>query len=210
MTAVVLTGGRSRRLGEPKAWVAVGGEPCVARVFAACQEVCGARVCFQGYDPRLGARFPKTPVWSDPEPGEGPLAALVAALQAAQGDSVLLLACDLPFVSAALLRDVAAAVDAGADIAWPVDSDRAHPLCGAYGAGVVSAARALRAAGRRSLLALEEAPGLRVRRLAPRAAWGDLQRLFCNVNTPEELARARGMVTAVPPELAPAPRGDSP
>lgn len=189
MTGVILTGGASRRMGQPKAWLEVGGRSCIARVRDACLEA-GLAVEFQGALPGVREAFPAHDLHLDPEPGQGPLAALVAALARHPGAAVLLLACDLPFASPALLRGVARAV-VDADWAAPTVGGRAHPLCGAYAPTVLAPARALVAAGRRDMQALLRAPELRGRTLVPDPSWGDPDVLLLNVNTPEDLQRAR-------------------
>ncbi len=191
VVAVVLTGGRSRRMGQDKAWVEVGGRPCVERVWAACAEACDT-VEFQGALAGLAAAFPGTPVWPDPAPGSGPLAGLRAALERRPGQGVLLVACDMPFVSATLLRGVAAALP-GADWAAPAHAERLHPLSGAYAPAVLPVVQALLAAGRRSMHALLEEQSLTGRQVSPSPAWGDAERLLLNLNSPEDVARARGL-----------------
>ncbi len=198
MVAVVLTGGASRRMGEPKAWLPVGGRACLDRVAAACREA-GADVEFQGFLEGLGDRFPGTPAWPDPEPGSGPLAALAAALARAPRDAVLLVAADMPFLRPALLRAAAEAVAGGADWAVPEHGGRLHPLAAAYGPAVLPRARALLAAGRRDMHALLDEPALRGVRLSPQPAWGDPDRLLLNVNTPDDLALARRLAEGDPP-----------
>jgi molybdopterin-guanine dinucleotide biosynthesis protein A len=185
--AVILTGGASRRMGRPKAWLEIGGRSLLARVRAACLEA-GFRVEFQGDLPGVPEAFPGDPVHADPRPGEGPLASLASAL--GRSGPLLLLACDLPFLSPPLLRDLAAEL-AGADWAAPAAGEQAHPLCAAYGPAVLAPARELLRAGRRDMHSLLAHPGLRGRLLAPRPAWGDPERLLLNVNTPEDLERAR-------------------
>jgi molybdopterin-guanine dinucleotide biosynthesis protein A len=187
--AVILAGGQSRRMGQHKAWLEVGGQPLIRRVWSACRAV-PLPVCFQGEVPGLAAAFPDVPAWRDPVPGGGPLTALAEALARADGQVVLLLACDLPFLTPALLRGVLAALGEG-DWAVPVAGGRDHPLCAAYAPSVLPRARALLAAGRRSLRDLLAAEDLHGRRLPLEPAWGDPESLLCNVNTPEDLAAAR-------------------
>lgn len=189
MIAVILTGGASRRMGQPKAWLEVGGRSCIARVRDACLEA-GFGVEFQGALPGVREAFPADRLHPDPEPGGGPLAALVAALSRHPGAPVLLLACDMPFLSVSLLQGVAGAV-AAADWVVPTAGDRFHPLCAAYAPAVLPPARALVAAGHRDMQALLRSPGLRGRAVAPDPAWGDPDVLLLNVNTPADLERAR-------------------
>jgi molybdopterin-guanine dinucleotide biosynthesis protein A len=90
--AAVLAGGASRRMGRDKATLAVGGVALAARVLAAAAQVADPVVLVapDGHPARrLGALVVT-------DPGEGPLAALAAALAALADDHVLALAGDHP------------------------------------------------------------------------------------------------------------------
>ena len=189
MVAVILSGGQSRRMGTPKAWVDIGGRPCIGRVLDACRAA-PLGVEFQGTLAGLAEAFPGVPVWPDADPGQGPLAALAAAFARRPGRSVFLLACDLPFVSPDLLRGVAAALD-GADWAVPAHGGQLHPLCAAYAPSALPLVAALLGQGRRDMHALLRHPALSGRRVEPTPAWGAPDTLLMNVNTPEDLAAAR-------------------
>jgi len=188
MRAVILTGGGSRRMGVDKAWLDIGGRPCLQRVWETCLAVAG-EVEFQGRLSGLEERFPGVPVWPDADPGGGPLAALAAALD--RGGALLLVAGDLPFLTPELLRATAAALGGGADWAAPSHQGRLHPLCAAYAPAVGPVAAALLASGRRDMQALLRYPDLRGAPLPPAPEWGDPERLLMNVNTPQDLERAR-------------------
>ncbi len=136
--AIVLAGGAGRRLGGvDKAALRVAGKPLLDRVVAACGEARDVVV--------VGAERPTMrPVqWTLEEPpGGGPLAGLAAGVARLRLDSeqVVVLATDLPYVTAADVDRLLSAI-ADADAVVFVDaSDRAQPLCAAYDV------RALRAA----------------------------------------------------------------
>ena len=132
----------------------------------------------------------------DREPGLGPLAALVWALDAAVEDRCWVLSCDLPFVTPELGGALVAELgDHGEDgsplAAVPTVAGQLQPLCAAYRREAWRrGARALEE-GRRSMRSLlDEVP---VRHLSEE--WlqplGDPRRLLLNVNTPEDLETAR-------------------
>ena len=134
-------------------------------------------------------------VIADAVPGAGPLGGLYTALLDASHDRVVILACDLPFVTAALFERLAAESRTGQEIdaVVPRSARGLEPLCALYRPRCAAAARAridrgdLRVAG---LLA-----DLRVRELGPDALAPDNEgSLFENVNTPHDHARARGWV----------------
>jgi molybdopterin-guanine dinucleotide biosynthesis protein A len=111
---VVLAGGASRRMGRDKAALAVDGETLAARAARRLLGVC-ARVAIADGGRGLVPGLPCVP----DAPAPGPAAGILGAARAWPGHPLLVLACDLPRVSAALLRElvrrlpVAEAVEAG-------------------------------------------------------------------------------------------------
>jgi molybdopterin-guanine dinucleotide biosynthesis protein A len=137
----------------------------------------------------------------DREPGLGPLAGLVWALEAAVEDRCWVLSCDLPFVTpelgGALVTELG---DPGAEdsplAAVPTVAGQLQPLCAAYRREAWRTGARVLEEGRRSMRALmDEIP---VRYLSEE--WlqplGDARQLLLNVNAPEDLQTARGL--AVP------------
>jgi molybdopterin-guanine dinucleotide biosynthesis protein A len=126
--AVVLAGGAARRLGGvDKPALDVGGSSLLDRVLAAVPDA--ARVVVVG--PR---RTTSSPVlWCREEPpGGGPVAALAAGLSEVTADYVLVLAADLPFLTAGTVGTLLAAAG-GRDGALLVDdSGRDQLLAGAW------------------------------------------------------------------------------
>lgn len=120
-------------------------------------------------------------------PGCGPLGGLHAALTAARGDAVLLVACDMPYLStpfAAYLLSLAAE----ADIVVPQSERGYHPLCAVYTRACLEPAAA-RLADRR--LKMRELVGSMRTRVVPVEEirqFGDPDRLLANVNTPADYA----------------------
>ena len=103
----VLAGGQSRRMGRDKALLPLGDQTLIERVIAAARPL--ACPCFIVGDPATYAHL-GLPVHPDRHPGLGPLGGLHTAL-GATGAPVLLLACDLPF----LTPDFLATSSTGAD-----------------------------------------------------------------------------------------------
>jgi molybdenum cofactor guanylyltransferase len=103
---LVLTGGRSTRMGRDKAALAWHGRPALERaceMLAACTD--GAFVSLrpdQAGDPLRSAR----PHIVDGATGQGPIAGIAAAQAARPEAAWLVLACDLPFVDAGTLANL--------------------------------------------------------------------------------------------------------
>src|SRR5437764_14574009 len=92
---VVLAGGKSSRMGRPKAWLPFHGQPMLARVLDRLAPLFEERVIVRapGQElPEVPARFVE-----DEEPGLGPLAGLLAGLSAVTRPLAFAVSCDAPF-----------------------------------------------------------------------------------------------------------------
>jgi molybdopterin-guanine dinucleotide biosynthesis protein A len=174
--AAVLAGGRSRRMGTVKALAPLGGAPLIARPLAAARAA--------GLEPvvvaKPGSPLPgalDVPVWEEPAEPVHPLCGVVCALERA-GASLLVLACDQPWVPAELLRTLAAT---DADVALCAVEGRPQPLPARCAPALLPQ---LRAALAREAPLREALTGLAPVMVAAEARW------LAGVNTPEELAAA--------------------
>lgn len=194
VSAAILAGGRARRLGgADKASLTVGRARIIDRQLAALSAVADdiRIVCNDpGRYADLGIR-----VIADAIPGAGPLGGIYSALLDAAHEHVLIVACDLPFVTAALLERLAAE-----SLGWP-ETDAVvprsarglEPLCAVYRRRCAAAARRRIEQGTLQAAGLLE--DVRARILEPDAlAPYDEGALFENVNTPHDHQRARGWV----------------
>ena len=194
ISAAILAGGRATRFGgADKASLVVGGLRIVERQLAAIGAVTD--------DVRIvandAARYAALGVRVVPDliAGVGPLGGLYTALVDARHDRVLVLACDLPFVPAALLERLA--MESGTaqqvDAVVPRTARGLEPLCAVYWKACAGRAQAQIARGDLRMTAL--LADLHVRELGRDVlAPYDGEALFENVNTPHDYARARGRV----------------
>jgi molybdopterin-guanine dinucleotide biosynthesis protein A len=184
VTGLLLTGGTSRRMGDDKARQTVGGVPMGVLAGRALLKAADP-VLALGPDPGLGL-----PTVEDPR--EGPLAALAAGMANLAGSGhrgpVLLLACDLPLVSAELLRLVAAELGE-AEASVPVAGGRRQPLAACYSAEILPLMLELVQNGERSMRALLAAIDVHeVSEESWRRVAGPLE--LTDVDTPEDLRMA--------------------
>ncbi len=210
MAGAVLAGGRGSRLGGSKATAVLAGRPLISYALAAMTAAGleGFVVAKPGTElPDLGAfrsGMPAVPpAHADAETAEGPgglvevvlepaepshpLVGIVAVLRHA-GRPVIVLACDMPLASPALL---AALADASPDepLVVPAPGGRPEPLQARWSPALLPALEAA--------LAREEPLRRTVAALAPRllddaelARFGDPARMFLNVNDAADLERA--------------------
>ena len=126
----MLTGGRSARMGRDKALVEVGGRTLASIAIDALRDGGADEVFAVGGDAEaleaLGLR-----VVPDGWPGEGPLGGIVTALEAANRDVVVVVACDLPQLTGEAVRAVVDALG-DRDVAVPVVGGRSQHLLAAW------------------------------------------------------------------------------
>ena len=136
--AVILAGGRGRRLGgADKPGLLVGGRSLLAGVVAA---VGGAgRVVVAG-PPRPG--LPGVTFVREDPPGSGPVPALRAALPPVTAPWVALLAADLPYLTSAHLTRLRRAAADGDGALYVDDDGREQWLAGAWRVAPLRAALA--------------------------------------------------------------------
>ena len=186
-TAAILAGGRSRRLGgRDKSRLVIGGRTILARQLEVLQHVV-PRVVIVANAPEQFADA-GVPVLPDAVPGSGSLGGIYTALADA-GGPVLILACDMPFVTAPFLARVIE-VGQGADIAIPRSRDGYQPLCANYAPACAGPLR--RRIEQGALKVVDLLADVRVRELGPDeiATFDPDGLLLLNVNTADDLVRA--------------------
>jgi len=192
---VLLAGGRGTRLGAglPKALVLCGGRTLFARALGTLAASCDDVVVVAPRDMELPA--PRAQRIDDPEGERGPLAAMIAGLRARPFAEALVLAVDLPLVTAAGLATLRARRgDALAVMAAPLELPQ--PLAAWYASGARAPLAAALEAGERSLIAACATLSPRLVRDAELAAIPDGGGFQWNVNTFEDLSRAEHLLAA--------------
>ncbi len=148
----MLAGGRGERLGlgVPKALATLDGDALVDRAARTLAVLCD-EVAIVAPAP-VSALLAPRPCLADAAGFEGPLAGLLAALELAGARECLVLGVDLPFVTAALVAELAARRRAsGALVALAAPEDVPQPLVAAFAPGVAPRVRAALERGVRAL-----------------------------------------------------------
>ena len=189
MDAAILAGGRARRFGGvDKSTLRIGHATILERQLDALAGVAGTVFVVAG-DPRpfegRGLR-----VVPDRLPDAGALGGIYTALVEAQSPSVLVVACDLPFLTTGLLAELAGLADDAYDAVLPRSLDGRQPLCAVYARRL--AGTVLRRIESGHLKIQELLGAIRLRELGPDelARFDPDGRLFHNVNTPGDLELA--------------------
>lgn len=130
---IILCGGRSSRMGRPKAWLPFGGETMLQRVVRTVGGVVDPVVVVAA----PGQQVPPLPshvqLVRDEHDGCGPLEGLAAGLTALQGraDAAYLSSCDVPLLKADFIRRVIDRLGT-ASIGVPKVGGHHHPLAAVY------------------------------------------------------------------------------
>jgi molybdopterin-guanine dinucleotide biosynthesis protein A len=190
-SAAILAGGQATRFGgRDKSALPVDGRPILDRQMAALSPLTDDVMIVAGREPRVApSRSGGAParVIHDIVPGCGPLGGLHAALTAARHDPLLLIACDMPYVSSpflAYLLSLAGSVD----IVVPHSGRGYHPLCAVYARACLAPVAARLGEGRLRMRELLDDMRTRVVTVEDMEPFGDPTRLLANVNTPAEWA----------------------
>src|SRR6516165_3031832 len=132
---IVLAGGRSSRMGTPKAALEWHGSTLLRRtVGILARATDGPVVVVRAPGQELPALPPETDVVDDPQEGLGPVQGLAAGLAALTGraEAAFVSSTDMPFLHPAFVRRVLRAVQEGADVGLPVARGYPQPLAAAY------------------------------------------------------------------------------
>jgi len=188
--AIILSGGKSSRMGTNKALLKFHEKTNIERIKDELKHVFDDIILVTN-DPET-YQFLNIKTVTDQYPGSGPLAGIHAGLEASDYEENFVVACDMPFVSAELAESLVKALKHH-DAVVPVIEGRQHPLFAAY----------QKRAAREAKSCIEEGT-LRMKHLLDRLnvryleeedlmlyCEGSLERVFFNMNHPEEYEDAK-------------------
>jgi molybdopterin-guanine dinucleotide biosynthesis protein A len=130
ISAVLLAGGKSRRMGRDKATIMFRSKPLwkIQLELLRRLELEEILVSAKSDPPWRPADVDFVP---DQQPSRGPLSGIAAALSRIKSDYLLALAIDTPFMTETYLRGLCARIDAGRGVV-PMIENRAEPVAAIY------------------------------------------------------------------------------
>lgn len=191
VAAVILAGGRSSRMGRDKALIELAGAPLVVHSIRAAAEVF-ERVFISG--PEDLARF-GCPVLADQYQGLGPLSGVFSGLKGSGSPWVFTLPCDSPFVPPAFLRGMASLIN-DHDVIVPRVGGFYEPTHSIYSRRCLGPVEALLGSGEGKILRLYDSVRVEVVGDDLVDSWDPEGLAFFNVNTGEDLVRARSIFSS--------------
>lgn len=194
VTGIILAGGRSTRFGSDKALLDIGGLPVIAHVIETL-----SRFAHPVFVVTSGERFeavraiaPGCRVIKDIIAGCGPLGGIHTGLLSAKSRYSFVVGCDMPFVDAGLAACLIS-VAAGADAAAPKMGGIIHPLQAVYSVSCLPAIEEMLREHRLQTIRLFERVCTRFVTEEQVDALDPGRLSFFNINTREDLARARAL-----------------
>jgi molybdopterin-guanine dinucleotide biosynthesis protein A len=194
MVGVVLVGGESRRYGRNKALELFQGERLIDRQVRTVGTLF-SEVLVITNDPERYLHLDVTIV-RDVIPGQGPLGGIYTGLLFAQGKSVFVTACDMPFVQPAVVRRMLQ-LATDYDVIVPEKTEGLEPLHAIYSSRCLPHIEKMLDHG--TLQVINFFPAVKVYRLSSEEIGQlDPQGLsFFNINTPNDMDRARELLEGI-------------
>ncbi|MCL5265330.1 MAG: molybdenum cofactor guanylyltransferase [Chloroflexi bacterium] len=191
LNAIILAGGKSRRLGTDKTVLELGGKRLTEIVLEAVGGVAREAIVVTN-SPHLFEDLPARLV-SDVVAGAGPLGGILSGLLVSNRKHNLVVGCDMPFLNVGLLRYLGQLID-DHDVVIPRFNGYFEPLHAVYSRDCIEPIRALLA--RRDFAIVDFLDQVRVRYVEQDEidALDPSHLSFFNVNTPEDLERAKAEV----------------
>ncbi len=185
-TALILAGGDSRRMGQDKASLVLQGKTLLEHVTATMQAVF-PKVIVSVRQPRAGVELPQV---CDEVTASGPLGGLAAGLAQAGTPWVFAVACDMPFITPALVEGLAA-LRGQHQAVVPVVDGHLQPLAAFYATNALAALRASLASDDKSFRGALQKLDVRYVSEAELLEMDPQLRSFFDLDTPQDFDAAQ-------------------
>jgi len=188
LTALLLVGGLSKRMGRDKATLVLEGEPLWVRQLSLLRDLKPAALWVSA---RTAPAWlpPDTELILDAPPSRGPLSGIAAALDRMHSSHLLALAVDLPRMTPEHLRKIAGMANPARGVI-PRNQDRLEPLAAIYPKQAVSPAQSALASQDSSMRSFA-GELLRLELLRDYVLSSEERGLYRNLNTREDLESLR-------------------
>jgi molybdopterin-guanine dinucleotide biosynthesis protein A len=190
LSIVIQAGGGSRRMGRDKALMPFMGKALIQRVVDRLRPIADEMLVTTNRPEAY--RFLGLPLFQDRIPGRGALGGLYTALACASHQVVAVVACDMPFASAALLEHAhKLLLEEGIDAVIPRSEEGFEPLHAVYRRETcLTAVQSAIATDQWKLIAWFPQVKIKTLSMATVDSLDPSGLAFWNLNTPEEFAEA--------------------
>ena len=184
VTGIILSGGKSTRMGEDKAFIELEGVPIVRRIYTLFKElfqeviiVTNQQELFKNFDSKI---------YSDLIPNQGALGGLYTGLFFSTFQYSFCVACDMPFLKKALVQYIINHIE-GEDVIVPRTEDGLQPLHAIYSKNCLDPIKIIMEQGKYKIIDFYNQVNVKIVEEKDFTVLDPLRESFINVNTPDEL-----------------------
>ena len=183
VSGIILAGGRSLRMGRDKTLLLLNNETLIERTIKKLQNVVDEIIIASNQTEKYN--FPGLMEVIDTYPGVGPLGGLHAGLMASRHRHAFVISGDMPLFTEELARYLLERRE-GYDVVVPNIQNRWEPLCAVYSKKCIEPIESCLQTNMRNVHSFYSQ--VKVLKIAEGQlkSIGDLDELFCNLNTPED------------------------
>jgi molybdopterin-guanine dinucleotide biosynthesis protein A len=188
MTGIILSGGKSVRMGENKAFIEIDGVPIIHRIYTLFKElfqetiiVTNQKELFLNFDSRI---------YTDLLPNKGALGGLYTGVFFSNFPYSFCVACDMPFINKSLVQYLIKNTE-GYDVIVPQTKDGLQPLHAIYSKNCLDSIQKTIEGGKYKILDFYPLVKVKIIKEEDFGFLDPLRESFINVNTPEELRSIR-------------------
>ena len=185
MTAIILAGGKSSRMGIDKGLLELYGKPLVQHSIETVNYITNDIIIIsnqRGYD-KFGL-----PVYEDYFKSKGPAGGIYTGLLHSTSKYNLVLGCDMPYLSNALLKYLAGFCKPGFDAYVPVVGKNPQPLCAIYTANCAEMLKTAIEKGQLKMVSLIKEWNTNYIKISSKLKFYSPY-LFANINTRQDLVK---------------------
>jgi molybdopterin-guanine dinucleotide biosynthesis protein A len=188
ISGIILSGGKSVRMGEDKAFIQVDGVPIISRIYDLFKElfqeviiVTNQREFFRNFDSKI---------CQDLIPDKGALGGLYTGLFFSSFQYSFCVACDMPFIKKSLIQYLIKNIQDD-DVVVPRTKDGFQPLHAIYSKSCLNPIKRIIDEGKYKIIDFYRMVRLRIVEEHDFLSLDPFRESFINVNTPEELLSLR-------------------
>lgn len=185
VSAIILAGGKSQRLGRDKCLLDIGGRSLLAHTVDKLANVSDDLIVVTSDPTYLELLDATTRLVPDQKPGMGSLMGIYSGLREAYYSHALVVACDMPFLNLALVRHMLPLAD-GHDVVIPRLDGMMEPLHAIYGKSCLPHMLELLDQGQRRIISFFDRVRVRYVERQEVDRFDPSHFSFINVNTPQD------------------------
>jgi molybdenum cofactor guanylyltransferase len=184
ITGIILSGGKSIRMGENKAFIEIEGVPIIHTIYTLFKDLF-QEVIIVANQKELFSNF-NSKIYSDLLPNKGVLGGLYTGLFYSTFNYSFCVACDMPFIKKSLVQYLIQRIK-DEDVIVPRTKDGLQPLHAIYSKNCLDPIKKIFKQGKYKIIDFYNMVNVKIVEENDFVSLDPFMESFINVNTPEEL-----------------------